>query len=66
MQNKGIYRTLNMLLFLFCFGLNNRQYLKFQDDIIVSIAKRNYYKVKINETELQISQIQTELDQVNA
>ena len=66
LQNKGIYRALNMLLFLFCFGLNNRKYLKFQNDIIVSIAKRNYYKVKINETELQISQIQTELDQVNA
>ena len=55
-----------MILFLFCFGLNNRQYLKFKNDIIVSIAKRNYYTVKINETELLISQTQTELDQVNA
>ena len=66
LQNKGINRIFNMILFLFCFGLNNRQYLKFQNDIIVSIAKRNYYTVKINETELLISQIQTELDQVNA
>lgn len=66
LQNKGINRIFNMILFLFCFGLNNRQYLKFQNDVIVSIAKRNYYKVKINEIELQISQIQTELDQVNA
>ena len=66
LQNKGINRIFNMILFLFCFGLNNRQYLKFQNDIIVSIAKRNYYTVKINETELLISQTQTELDQVNA
>ena len=66
LQNKGINRIFNMILFLFCFGLNNRQYLKFKNDIIVSIAKRNYYTVKINETELLISQTQTELDQVNA
>ena len=35
LQNKGINRIFNMILFLFCFGLNNRQYLKFKNDVIV-------------------------------
>lgn len=66
LQNKGINRIFNMILFLFFFGLSNRQYLKLQDNIIVSIVKRNYYTLKINETKLLISQIQTELDKINA
>ena len=66
LQNKGINRIFNIILFLFCFGLKSKNYLKLENSIIISIAKENYYAVRINELELLISQIQQELSQINA
>ena len=66
LQNKGINRIFNIILFLLCFGLKSKNFLKFENSIIISIAKKNYYAVRIIELELLISQTQQELSQTNA
>lgn len=65
-KNNSIFQIFNTILFFFCFGIKNRNCLKFDVTTIISIIKKNYYIVRITELENQIVNLQNELNKVNA
>lgn len=65
-QNNKIKQIINNILFLFCFGLKNRNYLNQNLDVLISIVKQNYYVVRLRELNDEISRLESELKATDA
>lgn len=65
-QNNKIKQIINNILFLFCFGLKNRNYLNQNLNVLISIVKQNYYVVRLRELNDEISRLESELKATDA
>lgn len=65
-QNNKIKQFINNILFLFCFGLENRNYISQSTDILISIVKQNYYVVRLRELNDEICRLENELKATDA
>lgn len=65
-QSNKIKQFINNILFLFCFGLKNRNYISQNPDILITIVKQNYYVVRLRELNDEISRLESELKATDA
>ncbi len=65
-QSNKIKQIINSLLFIFCFGLKNRNYLSQSLDVLISIVKQNYYIVRLRELNDEISRLESELKAIDS
>lgn len=65
-QTNKIKQIINSILFIFCFGLKNRNYLSQSLDVLISIVKQNYYVVRLRELNDEISRLENELKATDA
>ena len=65
-QSNKIKQIINSLLFIFCFGPKNRNYLSQSLDVLISIVKQNYYIVRLRELNDEISRLESELKAIDS
>lgn len=65
-NSKNTMSVLNKIIFSYCFGLKNRKYLKIDISTITHLVKQCYYKLKIDELETKINDIEKNLKNVNS
>lgn len=65
-QTNKIKQIINSILFIFCFGLKNRNYLSQSLDVLISIVKQNYYVVRLRELNDEISRLENELKAIDS
>lgn len=65
-NSKNTMTVLNKIIFSYCFGLKNRKYLKIDISTIIHLVKQCYYKLKINELEIKINNIEKNLENANS
>lgn len=65
-QSNKIKQIINNILFLFCFGMKNRNYLNQKLDVLISIVKQNYYIVRLRELNDEISRLENELKAIDS
>lgn len=65
-KTNKIKQIINSILFVFCFGMKNRNYLNQNLDVLISIVKQNYYVVRLRELNDEISRLENELKAIDS
>lgn len=65
-QSNFVKKAITSLLFVFCFGSKNRNYLKQSTDIIITIVKQNYYTIRLQELNDEINKLENELKETDS